>query len=331
VYFDLARTFCYPWIMEKGLSAGIPLKLSPSTIVIERGSLEQTFEQILLDLHQAEDLFTEKEFTAEDSKYMTKLGVQALLARVYLYKQDWKNALAYAKKVISILSEDHLMPTNNYIFSDYTSESILTLQINNENSTGSNGLGAQFDFRLGGQGDVLATGSFIKLLSVYAGDPRAKLLVIDKEGNQAAFVKYINRSGGAGLSIHNIPVIRLSEIFLIAAESSLMQSDNNQARDYLNSLIKRRTTDFQQNMAKENGGELMERISQERRKELALEGHEIYDIIRLGKSLERNQNEHVNTGLSRENLSFPSFSPKMIYPIPAEEIVASGMEQTKGY
>src|SRR5690606_16086236 len=146
-----------------------------------------------------------------------------------------------------------------------------------------------------------------------------------KEGNQAAFVKYINRSGGAGLSIHNIPVIRLSEIFLIAAESSLMQSENNQARDYLNSLIKRRTTDFPRDMVKENDAELMARISQERRKELALEGHEIYDIIRLRKSLERNQNEHVNTGLSRENLNFPSFSPKMIYPIPAEEIVASGM------
>ena len=333
VYFDLARTFCYPWIMEAGMSQGIPLKLSPTELVIERGTLEQTFKQILLDLHQAEELFAEKAFSAEDSKYMTKLGVQALLARVYLYKQDWENALLYSNKVISVLPQENLMQVDKYVFSDYTSESIFTLAVTNENSTGSNGLGAQFDFRLGGQGDVLASAPLIKLLSAYTDDPRAKFLLMDKEGNQAAFVKYINRGTEAGLSNHNIPVIRLSEIFLIAAEAAFMQGEKTQdkARDYLNILIKRRTTDFEKDKASENDEKLLDRIIQERRKELALEGHEIYDIIRLGKPLERIGQDHINTGLSGGNLSFPSFSPKMVYPIPAEEIVASGMVQTKGY
>lgn len=66
-------------------------------------------------------------------------------------------------------------------------------------------------------------------------------------------------------------------------------------------------------------------------KELALEGHEIYDLIRTGTALERKLTDHINTGLNSKNLNIPAISVKMIYPIPANEISASGMKQTIGY
>ncbi|MGO3195070.1 MAG: RagB/SusD family nutrient uptake outer membrane protein, partial [Sphingobacterium sp.] len=104
-----------------------------------------------------------------------------------------------------------------------------------------------------------------------------------------------------------------------------------QALVYLNALIANRTGDFQKDKAFEAGDALLARIYNERRKELALEGHEIYDLLRTGRAVIRPDADHVNTGLNTRNLSVAPFSPQMIYPIPAAEISASGMEQTEGY
>lgn len=333
VYFDLVRTFAYPWIRAGGSSQGLPLVLIPGQTSSTRSSLEETFSQILSDFQLAETLIQENTFTEGSSKYITKTAIYALRARVYLYKQDWNNALLDADKVFSVIPESRLMSPENYGLTDFNSESIFELSVNEDNSSGSNGLGAQFDFHNGGQGDVLATNSFVKLLTEYPGDPRVKLLADDKEGGQNSFIKYVNRAGGTGLSMHNIPVIRLSEVYLIAAEACANGAKGGElhALRYLNALVARRTDDFQSYKATESGSALLRRIYKERRKELALEGHEIYDLIRTGRDIVRVQDEHVNTGINSNNLTIKTDSPKTIYPIPAAEIAATGMSQTEGY
>ena len=332
VYFDLSRTFAYPWIKAGASSQGLPLKLSSDEIVIERSSLGATYDQIILDMQSSLDLLEENSWDQGSTKYLTKTGVKALLARVYLYKQDWENALKYAKEVIAARGEDKLMGVNSYVFEDYNSESLFELSITSENSLGSNGLGAQFDFKNGGQGDIIATQTFVDLLSAYEGDPRAVLLEEDKEGTQQAFVKYINRSDGGGLSAHNIPVVRLSGMYLIAAEAAANGAGGeSESLSYLNTLIEKRTTNFAANQVTETGEALQERIAEERRRELALEGHGVYDYIRRGKDINRPVAEHLNTGVNVSNLDIQATDNRTICPIPAREIEASGMEQTEGY
>jgi len=332
VYFDLSRTFAYPWIKAGASSQGLPLKLSSEEIVTERSSLGATYDQIILDMQSSLDLLEENSWDQGSTKYLTKTGVKALLARVYLYKQDWENALKYAKEVIAARGEDKLMGVNSYVFEDYNSESLFELSITSENSLGSNGLGAQFDFKNGGQGDIIATQTFVDLLSAYEGDPRAALLEEDKEGAQQAFVKYINRSDGGGLSAHNIPVVRLSEMYLIAAEAAANGAGGeSESLSYLNTLIEKRTTNFSANQVTETGEALQERIAEERRRELALEGHGVYDYIRRGKDIIRPVAEHLNTGVNVANLDIQTTDNRTICPIPASEVEASGMEQTEGY
>ena len=333
IYFDLTRTFSYPWIREGASAQGMPLNLSSTETITERSSLGETYEQIIVDLNAALNEIEDNTWEQGSTKYMTKSGIHALLARVYLYKQDWENALTYCKEVLSVKTEADLMDISTYIFDDYTTESLFELSITTDNSVGSNGLGAQFDLRDGGQGDVIATQTFVDLLQAYEGDPRAALLLEDKEGTNAAFVKYINRSGGSGLSIHNIPILRLSEIYLIAAEACAngATGGDTQALVYLNTLIAKRTTDFDTSKATETGEALKARIAEERRRELALEGHAVYDYIRTGKNINRPESDHINTGLNVNNLNIEATSAKTIYPIPASEIEASQMQQTKGY
>ena len=333
VYFDLARTFAYPWIRAGASSQGLPLKLSSEEVVVERSSLGETYDQILLDLQTAHDLLAENTWEQGSTKYLTKTGVKALMARVYLYKQDWENALKYAEEVIAARGEGNLMGVDSYVFSDYNSESLFELSITSENSLGSNGLGAQFDVKDGGQGDVIATETFVNLLDAYEGDPRAALLEEDKEGTQHAFVKYTNRSDGGGLSAHNIPVLRLSEMYLIAAEAAAHGAGGGEsaALNYLNTLIENRTTNLAAHQATETGDALLERIAEERRRELALEGHGVYDYIRRGKDIIRPVDEHINTGVDAANLDIQATDNRTICPIPASEVEASGMQQTEGY
>lgn len=333
VYFDLARTFAYPWIKSGASSQGLPLKLTSEEIVVERSSLGQTYDQILLDLQTAHDLLEENTWESGSTKNITKTGIKALMARVYLYKQDWGNALKYAEEVIATKGESNLMGVESYFFDDYNSESLFELSITSQNSLGSNGLGAQFDMANGGQGDVIATQTFVDLLGAYENDPRAALLEEDKEGTQQAFVKYTNRSEGGGLSAHNIPVLRLSEMYLIAAEAAAYGAGGGEpkALNYLNTLIENRTTNFAAHQATETGEALKERIAKERRRELALEGHGVYDYIRRGKDILRPVDEHVNTGVDIDNLDIQATDNRTICPIPASEIQASGMEQTEGY
>ncbi|WP_424494143.1 RagB/SusD family nutrient uptake outer membrane protein [Salinimicrobium sp. GXAS 041] len=333
VYFDLARTFAYPWIRAGASSQGLPLKLSSEEVVVERSSLGETYDQILLDLQTAHDLLEENTWEQGSTKYLTKTGVKALLARVYLYKQDWENALNYAEQVIAARGESNLMGVDSYVFTDYNSESLFELSITSQNSLGSNGLGAQFDVKDGGQGDVIATKTFEDLLGAYENDPRAALLEEDKEGTQQAFVKYTNRSEGGGLSAHNIPVLRLSEMYLIAAEAAAHGAGGgeSEALNYLNTLIENRTTNFASHRVTETGEALKEKIAEERRRELALEGHGVYDYIRRGQAIIRPVDEHVNTGVDAANLDIPASDNRTICPIPASEIQASGMDQTEGY
>jgi len=333
VYFDLARTFSYPWIINQGNSQGMPLKLNATEVVIERSNLEDTYVQIIADLNASLLLLTEDTFEEGSTKVITKTGINALLARIYLYQQDWANALVCAEKVFAVKGESELMNVDSYVFNDYTSESLFEISIDTENTLGSNGLGAQFDFNDGGQGDVIATQTFVNLLQAYEGDPRAALLTEDKEGTMAAFIKYINRDGGSGLSIHNVPVIRLSEVYLIAAEACANGAigGDGQALMYLNTLINKRTTNFTTAMATEVGAALKTRIAAERRRELALEGHGVYDYIRTGVDIIRPETDHVNTGVNTNNLTVLATDAKTIYPIPASEIEASGMKQTVGF
>jgi hypothetical protein len=331
-YFDLARTYAYPWIKEGASAQGLPLNVSSSEVVIKRSDLGETYNQIILDMTTSLSLIEDNSWVPGSTKYLTKTGVKALLSRVYLYKQDWENALRYAEEVIADRGESYLMSTSSYAFTDYTSESLFELSITSQNSLGSNGLGAQFDFKQGGQGDVIATQTFVDLLKTYQDDPRAKFLEMDKEGGNNTFVKYVNRSDGGGLSDHNIPVIRLSEVYLIAAEAAANGAGGeDQALTYLNTIIKNRTEDFQNDKANESGEALKQRIAEERRRELALEGHGVYDYIRRGVDIARPVEEHVNTGVEISNLNIQATDFRTIYPIPSSEIEASGMEQTQGY
>ena len=108
-----------------------------------------------------------------------------------------------------------------------------------------------------------------------------KLLSFDK--TYYAYVNKYQPQEGENIEDANIPLIRLSETYLIAAEAAVKLDDNASAVKYLDPIVRRANPDN----TVEGTTVTLERVLNERRKELVCEGHRMYDAVRNGLSIER--------------------------------------------
>ena len=113
-------------------------------------------------------------------------------------------------------------------------------------------------------------------------------------------------------------VLRLSEMYLIAAEGLARTGNDDGARNYLNDI--REEANASEIESDVEGSELLDAILQERRVELAFEGDRRHDLIRLGEPL-------VNSQATAE-----VGNPQRIFPIPQRDRdVNPELTQNPGY
>jgi hypothetical protein len=100
-HFDLCRVYAQPYNYTSDAShLGIPVltKTPGPDDNPARSTVKQVYDQILVDLTQASSLLSDN--VAKDVHYASLQAVNAMFARVYLYMEDWSNALKYAKLAI---------------------------------------------------------------------------------------------------------------------------------------------------------------------------------------------------------------------------------------
>ncbi|MDR1983938.1 MAG: RagB/SusD family nutrient uptake outer membrane protein [Prevotellaceae bacterium] len=300
-YYDLVRLYGKPYDMDKA-SYGVPLTLEQLEYSAKptRASVEQVYSQILKDL-------TEDAASLSKSKrdgFISYYANLAMQARVYLQMQNYDEALAAAEEIInSSLYKDKLYPNAEWVDSwkkQFGSESIFELGVfPNEADLTTASLGFYLRRRNHGSssasGWFIATTPFIDLLGEDADDVRWGVMDYDEKSSSrlGACYKYsggVNKSvtgtsatfpgdGKATSTAVNIKVIRLSEIYLIAAEASLSKPspDKEKAAIYLQEIRKRAPN---LTPADENNITL-DMIMAEKTKELFAEGHRYFDMIRL--------------------------------------------------
>ena len=109
-YFFLVRAY-----------GGVPLitqPLLPTQFTQKRATAQDVYGQIEQDLKDAIAVLPEKShYSAADAGRATKGAAEPLLADVYLYEKDYKDALTYAQDVISS-GEYGLLPDYAQIFTD---------------------------------------------------------------------------------------------------------------------------------------------------------------------------------------------------------------------
>jgi len=146
---------------------------------------------------------------------------------------------------------------------------------------------------------------------------------------------YINKMPAVNGDVRysNVPLLRLSEIYLSAAEAAFQSSDKVKAAKLLNDVITNRTTDGSKVVTSSNI--TLDRIYLERRKELVGEGQRYFDVLRRGETVTRYEsvnNRGWHDVLTDDARSFSRDSKKALPLIPVSEINANpNMEQNPSY
>lgn len=134
MYFELVKYF--GGIPGKYGELGVILETEPSIGVSEdafkeRAGLEATWNQVRQDLEMGESLLPSTRASNFLSRSrLTKAAATAMLARYYLYLDNWAQAEAKATEVISQSSFELVEPFSDIFRTDFSAESIFEMHYN---------------------------------------------------------------------------------------------------------------------------------------------------------------------------------------------------------
>jgi len=277
----------------------------PSQSFPSRNTSVEVYSQIINDLNTSAGLITRN----QTASTVSESAIHALLSRVYLYQGDWASAASAASTAIDLVGFD--IENNNYtnIFSQ-ASETIFGLNF----LPTSNGIG---------YGDFVVREDLLKLYG--ENDVRKNdFIATVKSGENVHFIgKYLGYGGEFGLD--QIPLIRLSEVYLNRAEAL---AENDDLSGALSDLNKIRNRAGLSNFTSSIKQEVIDAILLERRLELAFEGHRWFDLKRRGLDIPKGiQNIDCQT-----ECTIPNNNYRILANIPTSEVdVNQNLEQNNGY
>lgn len=316
MYFELVRHFSEPYTAEPN-ALGVPIVLEvDKDSEPARNTVAQVYEQIENDLNKAYELMTKNAGSGRFSKF----AARALHAKVSLHMGNYEQALTYAEEVINS-SGKSLLPYENVVSywanpSPSSFETLFEVISTETDNNGTDELG--YIYHQGGYGDILTTAEVYNLYS--ATDARKSLIIKGKRnrGENPAYIvnKYSNISGDRD----DKKVLRISEMYLIAAEAAYRLGDELTALEYLNALVSERDPSL---IYISTGQQLLEDIILERRKELAFEGDRLHTLDRLNRDI---------TGRPDGPAEVLFSDDRRLLPIPQTEIDANAnIEQNPGF
>jgi hypothetical protein len=288
-HFQLVNIYAQPYLKGANRSElGVPVMLKSTISSPARNTVGQVYDQVVADLLRAESLMSDKyqrKDVTDPKASVTKPAIQALLSRVYLYMGEWQKSADYATLVINN-SNFNLADTSQYV--DMWSKSIadkdggeVIFEVysskKNDSWDDSGWTMLPYITSVDGSADVCATNDLYDLFE--DGDIR-KTLFKDNESDHF-FYKYPGKPGSVDPKENNIPVLRLAEMYLNRAEAIWNGAAiaNVSAQTDLDAITNARGA------SQVSPG--VETIFNERRRELAFEGHIFFDYKRLGKSITR--------------------------------------------
>lgn len=324
------RAFCFFYLVN--LYGDIPLTLTTDykvNAIIQRSPKEQVYQQIITDLKDAQSLLSNDYLTPGGAITTTrvrpnKVTVSALLARVYLYLQQWDKAEIEATSVIDNPNYSLLTNLNN-VFLATSNEAIWQLEMPSNGFNTRDGATFMVPFNSGGPaGDYPTTLSDSLAMNFEPGDLRKANWVTSLNVGSVTYYYPYKYKLNAGNPATEYPVIfRLAEQFLIRAEARAKQDNIEGAKDDLNAI---RTRAGLPNTLANTQASLISAIQNERRFELFTEyGHRWFDLKRTGSI------DDVMT-LATPQKGGTWLTTASLYPIPLTEIqVDPNLTQNPGY
>jgi hypothetical protein len=282
LYFDLARVFAYePGKYVNNFDTGVVLRTEPTRSAGDadkraRVTVEEIYQQIEKDLKESTTLLAQH---GEDDPFIAnRAAAEALLAKVYLYWSKWSDAIAQASAALSHtgarLAEPNEVAT---MFSKAPNVESL-FEINYDAATETlwvNDCSACYTWPNGTWFSMWPSAELLALFE--AGDARVALYPSTSNG-----IRYVNKYTYArGDWTDNSPVIRYADVLLMRAEAYAESGQTALAQADLNALRTKRNAAS----ITASGAALLAAIQDERRRELAFEGHRWFDLKRRGMDI----------------------------------------------
>ena len=296
----------YAYFVGAYTFGGIPIVTTTNVEenrLIPRATLDETLDFIESELLYALDKLPEESFNAGEA---TNGAVKALLARYYLYRENWSEAERYASDVIEgngtkayVLEEDFVD-----VVADFSTESILEIVYSANDNPGTS-TNFSINNLFAGRREIIPSSEMVLALQNDGGD---RMVVLEFDGTNV-------RGSDNGWSVvrygpfDNIQVLRLAEMYIIRAEARAQQdkiSGSGSAEADINVIRERAGVPLIQGTSR---NQMLLAIENERRMELCFEGHRWFDLIRTGRD-QSVMNEFTSNWTEKDRL----------WPIPLREI-----------
>jgi hypothetical protein len=340
LYFDLVRLYGdVPLVLHN------PGSIDLDKLLVSRTATDAVYTQIVSDLKDATSL--PKTYAGTDVGRATSGAAHALLAKVYVTRKDWADALTEIKTVINGGYGYALFPSYRDVFQKPTKngvEHIFSVQFETNLGEANSVQNLSQSFTSFNTGtfpiDIPADSSVFKLFS--KTDTRRAVTFYDSVYNAAtgkyvvyknAYTPYFNKFVDYSLSPLstqaqsgvNYPVIRYADVLLLYAEvlNETNGAPNGDAYNAINQVRSRAgitglTAGLGQSAFRDS-------VFLERRKEFIQEGHRWFDLVRQGGTV-------LVDALHKIPAKSAASSKNNLFPIPQVEIQLNPqLKQNSGY
>ena len=343
-YSELIKCFCKAYDPATAQNElGVVLRTKYSTPESSRrASLADSYALVLDDLQKAEELL-DVENDYYGAFYMTNASVCALRARVALNMQDWQTAIDYATKLIDHPQDTFALANANVAYTpqlsyfdymwqhDQAFEIIWQVGFTPTSYGGALGsiflnvttdytyyypdyVPAQWVLDLYQSGDMRYNTYFATLPTGY-----------DHALTWPLLVKYYGNKNFISSMIYHVSMpkpFRLAEQYLIRAEAYCRKGNYSAASADLSTLSQSR---YQAGGGiSVNAGNWLQTISDERVRELYMEGFRLHDLKRWGLGFEHTP--QAMTQSEGSSLKISADNPLFVWPIPNHEVSAPGSQ-----
>ena len=304
-HFDLVKWYAQSYLFTAEAShLGVPIITKTEIGEPSRNTVKEVYDFVIEELtYAAENL--------DNSKipfFANKAAAYALLSRVYLYKGDWSLAEAAATSALAEVST--VYTETEWVDSwDLFGAGEALFEISNNPASDSDvpGGGENFPslYDYAGYGDLVLTDDVVSIFD--HKDIRGGIIYADPNGEYRC-MKYPGYNGVVG--VDNFIVIRVSEVYLNRAEARIEQTKGALALADINMIRSNRgladllTVDIDD-------------ILLERRRELLLEGHQLFDLTRRGLDVDRGADCYASVDY------VPYGNYLLAFPIPDNEVNAN--------
>lgn len=328
-HFDLLRVYSKNYTGASDSDLGVPyVTATDPNQKPGRNPLKQSYDLVIADFLEAEAGINPTNGVGR----FNKAAVQGLLGRVYLYMGQWEKSVEKSTAAIANAPAANGLASRAefpLIWTDGTEKDVLfKLKILDNDATPAVNVGVGYQQTV--TGNVRAEYSpTCEIVGQYqANDIRTSTYIGEStySGLTAKYVKkHVGRATGA-LNVVDVKILRLSEVYLNRAEALYNLGRQAEALADLNTIRSRRYQDDIPLVAV--GQELYNAILNERRLELAFEGHRFFDLKRLNLPIERSatQGDAADCGgvvAPAAARSLPVGNFRWLLPIPQAEIDAN--------